>query len=128
MLSAAHFPLATPRAPLATRRSPLAAHPCALPVPRSSTQVANVQSKEDESRLLREQLADAHAKGARLQQELRASETELGELHEAYTLVWDELQEQRAAVNSAMSQCVALQRQMDRVNGERSGSRTARSC
>ena len=61
-------------------------------------------------------------------QELRASETELGELHEAYTLVWDELQEQRAAVNSAMSQCVALQRQMDRVNGERSGSRTARSC
>eukprot|EP00966_Prymnesium_polylepis_P168858 3904132-Prymnesium_polylepis.1 len=91
-------------------------------------EAVRAETREEECGLLREQLAAAHAIGARLQQELRGSEAELGELHGAYALVWDELQEQRAAVNSALAQCVALQRQLDRVHEERSGGRTARSC
>ena len=43
---------------------------------------------------------------------LLGAEGELAELHEAYTLVCDELQEQRLAMTSAMAQCQVLQQQL----------------
>ena len=42
----------------------------------------------------------------------------LNELHDAYTMVCDELQEQRLAMTSAMAQCQALQQQLDAQDGE----------
>ena len=78
----------------------------------------------EEAALLREQLESAHEKGGRLQLALRSSEAELTDLTDAYTLVWDELQKQRAVVNGAMAQCVELQRKLEEKAG---GARTARS-
>ena len=75
---------------------------------------------------LRTQLAAAHAQSTRLQEELRASEGELTELHEGYTLVWDELQQQRAAMKAAHAQCQALQAQVDKAEMVRSTPRTER--
>ena len=82
---------------------------------------------EQEASFLREQLGAAHEKCSRLQAALRASEAEVGELHDAYTLVWDELQEQRAAVNGAMAQCVELQRKLEQKVGEPRTGRSSRS-
>ena len=68
----------------------------------------------------------AHATSAKLQEELRASEGELTELHEGYALVWDELQQQRAAMAAARAQCEALQEQVEAAQS-RSTPRSARS-
>ena len=70
---------------------------------------------DDPVEALRSQLGGAHATSARLQEELRASEGELSELTEGYNLVWDELQQQRAAMAAARAQCDALQAQVDRA-------------
>lgn len=67
----------------------------------------------EELRALRGQLGASTAKGTRLQSELEASEAELAELHDGYTLVWEELQHQREAMAKAMAQCEALQAQVD---------------
>ena len=67
----------------------------------------------EEVRALRGQLGASTAKGTRLQSELEASEAELAELHDGYTLVWEELQHQREAMAKAMAQCEALQAQVD---------------
>ena len=45
------------------------------------------------------------------------AEAELAELHDAYTLVCDELQEQRLAMNTAMAQCQSLRQQLDSQSG-----------
>jgi len=76
---------------------------------------------------LRTQLGVAHATSSRLQEELRASEGELNELHEGYSLVWDELQQQRAAMTAARAQCQALQEQIDAAQSSRATPRTDRS-
>ena len=36
-------------------------------------------------------------------------------MHEAYTLVCDELQQQRGAMGGAMAECAELQRQLDEL-------------
>ena len=81
---------------------------------------------EDEVAALRTALGGSHATSARLQEELRASEGELTELSDGYTLVWEELQQQRAAMAAARAQCDALQEQVDRAAVERT-PRSARS-
>ena len=69
----------------------------------------------------------AHATSARLQEELRASEGELTELHEGYELVVDELQQQRSAMLAARQQCDALQVQVDQASTIRGTPRSVRS-
>lgn len=67
----------------------------------------------EEAETLRAQLGAAHAASTRLQEELRASEGELQELHDGYALLWDELQQQRAAMLAATTRCTTLQEQVD---------------
>ena len=67
----------------------------------------------DEVADLRTQLGAAHSKTAALQEQLAAVEAELVELHDAHTMVCDELQEQRLAMTAAMTQCQSLQQQLD---------------
>ena len=71
----------------------------------------------DEVSGLRAQLHAAHSKAALLQEQVVGAEAELGELHDAYTLVCDELQEQRLAMSTAMAQCQSLRRQLDSHSG-----------
>ena len=70
----------------------------------------------DEVADLRTQLGAAHSKTAALQEQLAAVEAELVELHDAHTMVCDELQEQRLAMTAAMTQCQSLQQQLDSQN------------
>jgi len=71
----------------------------------------------DEVAGLRAQLHTAHAKATLLQEQVVGAEAELAELHDAYTLVCDELQEQRLAMNTAMAQCQSLRQQLDSQSG-----------
>ena len=71
----------------------------------------------DEVAGLRVQLHAAHSKAVVLQEQVVGAEAELCELHDAYTLVCDELQEQRLAMSTAMAQCQSLRQQLDSQSG-----------
>ena len=53
-------------------------------------------------------LDESNSTAARLQADLDDAEAELSELHDAYAVVWGELQQQRAATNAAAAQCASL--------------------